>query len=99
MARPIRAMATPSSEIPERVMDEIEARVLECFANVFPELPKASLTRASQASLARWDSVMHVTLLSALAEEFQFEMDFEAAEELRSFALVVDFVRNQPSDG
>lgn len=79
-------------------MDELEVRVLRCFANVFPDMDRAELARANQASLARWDSVMHVTLLAALAEEFQFEMDFEAAEELRSFALVVDFVRNRQTD-
>jgi acyl carrier protein len=76
-------------------MDEIEARVLECFANVFPGVPRDQLPRVSQSSNAEWDSVMQVTLLAALAEEFQFQVDYEAAEELRSFALVVDHVRNR----
>lgn len=80
-------------------MDELEVRVLSCFANVFPDVERAELARASQASLARWDSVMHVTLLVALAEEFEFEVDFEVAEELRSFALVVDYVRSRQVDG
>lgn len=83
----------------EAGMDELEERVMSCFANVFPDVPRSELTRASQASLARWDSVMHVTLLVALAEEFQFDVDFEVAEELRSFALVVDYVRTRQLDG
>jgi acyl carrier protein len=37
-----------------------------------------------------------VTLLAALAEEFQFEIDYERAQDLSSFALVVDYVRNSP---
>jgi acyl carrier protein len=74
-------------------VDRIEERVLECFANVFPAVPRDRLPRISQASVAEWDSVMHVTLLAALAEEFQFEVDYEAADNLSSFALVVDFVR------
>jgi acyl carrier protein len=77
-------------------MDEIEARVLECFGNVFPGVPRDTLPKVSQASIAEWDSAMHVTLLAALAEEFQIEIDYEAAEDLRSFALVVDYVRNPP---
>jgi acyl carrier protein len=77
-------------------MDEIEARVLDCFGNVFPGVPRDQLPRVSQSSIAEWDSVMHVTLLAALAEEFQLEIDFEAAEDLRSFALVVDYIRNPP---
>ena len=76
------------------MMDEIEGRVLGCFANVFPGVSKTDLPRVNQASLAEWDSVLHVTLLASLAEEFDFEIDYEAAEDLRSFALVVDFVRN-----
>jgi acyl carrier protein len=80
----------------ESMMDEIESRVVECFANVFPSLSREQLPRVSQSSVAEWDSVHHVILLAALAEEFQFEVDYEAAEELRSFALVVDHVRNRP---
>jgi acyl carrier protein len=71
---------------------EREARVLACFANVFPDLPAEELRTVSQASLARWDSVAHVTLLAALAEEFQLEPDFEAFQEVTSFGLALDFV-------
>lgn len=76
-------------------MDEIEKRVLGCFANVFPEIPDQDLRRVSQASIASWDSVRQVTLLAALAEEFEFPLDYEAAEEIRSFDLAVAFVREQ----
>jgi len=76
-------------------VDRIEERVLECFTNVFPAVPPERLPKMSQASVAEWDSVMHVTLLAALAEEFQFEVDYETAEGLSSFALVVDYVRNR----
>jgi acyl carrier protein len=76
-------------------MDEIESRVLEVFSNVFPSVPRERLPGISQASVAEWDSVVHVTLLAALAEELGFEMDYEVAEDLRSFALVVDYVRER----
>lgn len=78
-----------------QLMDEIQSRVLECFSNVFPSLPRERLASMSQASVAEWDSVMHVTLLASLAEEFGFELDYEAAEELSSFALVVAYVRER----
>jgi acyl carrier protein len=83
----------------EAAVDEIETRVLSCFVNVFPSVDRAELARASQASLASWDSVLQVTLLVALAEEFEFDIDFEVAEELRSFALVVAYVRGRQSHG
>jgi acyl carrier protein len=58
-------------------------------------VPRERLPSLSQASVAEWDSVMHVTLLAALAEEFGFEIDYEAAEDLGSFALVVEHVRER----
>lgn len=76
-------------------MDEIEARVLQCFANVFPALPRERLAVLDQSEVAEWDSVMHVMLLSALSEEFSLEVDYEAAATLRTFAEVVAYVREQ----
>lgn len=76
-------------------MTTIESRVSQCFQNVFPGLAAADVPRASQASLPQWDSMAHVTLLSALSEEFQIELDDEAFESLTSFPLAVDFVESQ----
>jgi acyl carrier protein len=74
---------------------DIPSRVSQCFLNVFPGLAAADVPRASQASLAQWDSVAHVTLLSAVCEEFQIELDEESFESLTSYLLIVDFVENQ----
>jgi acyl carrier protein len=76
-------------------MSDIQPRVATCFMNVFPDLAEADVPRASQASIAQWDSVAHVTLLSAIAEEFQIELDEESFESLSSYLLVVDFVEGR----
>ncbi|MGJ5820941.1 hypothetical protein [Paludibaculum fermentans] len=76
-------------------MTDIQSRVSQCFLNVFPDLTAADLPRASQASLTQWDSVAHVTLLSAISEEFQLELDEESFESLTSYLLIVDSVENQ----
>lgn len=76
-------------------MSDIPARTAACFLSVFPDLAEADVTRASQASLAEWDSVAHVTLLSAIAEEFQIELDDESFESLSSYLLIVDFVESR----
>lgn len=78
-------------------MADLERRVLDCFANVFPEIARAELDGASQESITGWDSVRHVMLLAALAEEFDFPLDYEAAEEIHSYASAVSFVREQIS--
>lgn len=76
-------------------MNDIPSRVSQCFMSVFPELTEADLPRASQKSLAQWDSVAHVTLLSAIAEEFQFELDDESFELLTSYPRVLEFVEKR----
>jgi acyl carrier protein len=73
-------------------MTDIQSRVANCFSNVFPELAPADMPAASQESVAGWDSVAHITLLSALAEEFQFELDEEPLEALTSYNLIVEYV-------
>jgi acyl carrier protein len=73
----------------------MDTRIAQCFLSVFPHLTSDDLPRASQASLPQWDSVAHVTLLSAISEEFQIELDDESFESLTSYLLIVDFVENQ----
>ena len=73
-------------------MSDIPTRVSQCFANVFPALAEADIPKARQESLAQWDSIAHITLLSAVAEEFGLELDDEALVNLTSFDAVVDYV-------
>jgi acyl carrier protein len=76
-------------------MTTIASRVSQCFQNVFPDIAADDLPSASQAALPQWDSVAHVTLLSAICEEFQIELDDDSFESLTSYVLVVDFVESQ----
>jgi acyl carrier protein len=76
-------------------MSNIPERVSRCFANVFPDLREEEIPRASTTSLATWDSVAHVTLLSAIAEEFGQSFELEDFEELISYPLIVDHLENK----
>lgn len=76
-------------------MTDIESRVSRCFLNVFSGLTPAELPTASQDSLSQWDSVAHVTVLSAIAEEFQIELDEDSFESLKSYPLIVEFVEQR----
>ena len=76
-------------------MNTIQKRVVRCFLNVFPDLREEEILRASTASLAAWDSVGHVTLLSAIAEEFGQSFELEDFEELVSYQLIVDHLENE----
>ena len=80
-------------------MNDIQEKITRCFANVFPDLPLAELSNASTASLARWDSIAHVTLLSAISEEFSLDISPEDFEELTSYKLIADYVAEKASRG
>jgi acyl carrier protein len=73
--------------------DDIERRVNECFGNVFPTVPPEQLPHLRQEEVPEWDSVVHVTLLASLAEEFSIEVDFEAAQDMTSVPAAVQLVR------
>ena len=80
-------------------MKTTSQRITQCFSNVFPNLSLDEIPRASTASVAAWDSVAHITLLSAIAEEFQFEFSPEDFEQLISFPLIADYVEQHINHG
>ena len=80
-------------------MTDLQKRVTSCFSNVFPDLPEEEIPRASTASLAAWDSVAHVTLLSSIAEEFGQQFELEDYEELVSYPLIVDRLESHANNG
>jgi len=80
-------------------MNDIQERVTRCFANIFPGLPPQEIARASTASLAAWDSVAHVTLLSSIGEEFDQQFELEDYADLVSFPLIVDHLESKLKNG
>lgn len=79
-------------------MKNIEKRVAQCFSNVFPKIRPDEIPSASTASLAAWDSVAHVTLLSSISEEFGVDFELEDYEELVSYALIVEYLEKKFPD-
>ncbi len=73
--------------------DAQTALLIDCFSKVFPNLSPAEIPNATHASLAAWDSVAHVTLLSLIGEAFSIDIDFERFEGATSFAAILDLVR------
>ncbi len=76
-------------------MQDIRNQVIHCFGLVFPDIAPDEIPRCSTSSVATWDSVAQVTLLSALSEEFNIDFDPQDYEELLSFAEIVAFVEHR----
>jgi acyl carrier protein len=77
----------------------IKEKVIRCFSSVFPDLSEEEIYRASTTSLASWDSVAHVTLLSTISEEFEQSFEFEDFEELVSYSLIVEHLEEKLRKG
>lgn len=73
-------------------MDEIKARLTQCFETVFPDLDPAAIPGATQESVSTWDSIAAITLVNVIEDEFQIEMDLDKLADLDSFARILEYL-------
>lgn len=74
-------------------MSDIEDRLQRCFGLVFPQLPAGQFGGASVQSVAEWDSLANINLLSLIEEEFAVEIPSADLEGLTSFGAIVQYLR------
>jgi acyl carrier protein len=74
-------------------MAELESRLANCFATAFPELDRQEIPEVAMGSLASWDSLAGITLLSLIEEEFSLSISPDDAADLVSFELILDYLR------
>jgi acyl carrier protein len=79
-------------------MVDLESRLVNCFATVFPDLTPPEIPSVSMGSLASWDSVAGVTLLSVIEEEFSLGIPPDDVSGLVSFELILDYLRRTQND-
>lgn len=66
-------------------MPELEERLVNCFASVFPGLNESEIRQANIDSVGVWDSLAGVTLVAVIQEEFEVELGGEELAQLDSF--------------
>jgi acyl carrier protein len=72
------------------MMNDLQPRLIKCFAAVFPELTEAQIHEASSKTVEAWDSVASVTLVTLIEEEFAIEIGLEDLERFVSFDSVLE---------
>jgi acyl carrier protein len=80
-------------------MDEVQERILECLAAVFPDVEPRELVALDAANDAIWDSVAHATIIAALGEAFELDFEFDAFADATSYARLVAVVKEQLASG
>jgi acyl carrier protein len=74
-------------------MDDIRPRLVNCFQTVFPDLSETAIATARQNSVATWDSVATITLLSVVEDEFGVQFDLERMAEFDSFESIDAYLK------
>jgi acyl carrier protein len=79
-------------------MNDLEPRLQNCFAAVFPDLTPAEIPAASVTSVASWESLTGVMLVSVIEEEFGIQIPPEDLDGFVSYELILDYLREQVPD-
>ena len=76
-------------------MHEIDERLADCFKAVLPALNTAQLRDAAMNSIAGWDSMVTITLISLIEESFGIQTDAEDIEHLTSFQSIRRYLQQK----
>ena len=66
---------------------DVSQLLIRCFSAVFPQLNRTEIGGVSQSSMASWDSLATVTLVSVIQDEFGVEFQPDEIESLSSFDI------------
>jgi acyl carrier protein len=72
--------------------NEIEARLKKIFHSLFNLSPEQITADTSPDSVARWDSLQHLSLITSIEEEFNISISEQDIVDMLSFGLAVEIV-------
>ena len=73
-------------------------RLIACFRSVFPDFTDAEISQASMTSLAKWDSLATVMLISVIEEEYQMQVADDDLQNFISFESITEILRGVDAD-
>jgi acyl carrier protein len=74
-------------------MNALEDRLLTCFTAVFPNRSREELMSATRESIAEWDSLSFVTLITLVQQQFDIEIDLLDTDDLDSFRSMFEYLQ------
>jgi acyl carrier protein len=74
-------------------MTDKEMRLRQCFEAVFPTLTPVEIARANSSSVATWDSLATINLITVIEEEFRIQIAPQDIDQMISFDLILDYLR------
>lgn len=80
-------------------MAELHDRLVRCFLSVFPALNEKEVRASDVTLLTNMDSLVGVTLVALIDEEFGVDMDVDGLLELGTFEAIQKYLREQSLSG
>lgn len=80
-------------------MAELRDRLVRCFFSVFPALTEEEIRAVNVELLSNMDSLVVVTLVALIDEEFGVDIDVDGLLELGTFEAIQEYLREQSLSG
>ena len=72
--------------------EEVYERLNEVFKDVFDDDELSVEDKTTAADVEGWDSLMHITLIDAVEEEFDISFDMKTVVKLKNVGEMVDVI-------
>ena len=72
--------------------EEVYERLNAVFADVFDDDPLTVNDETTAADVDGWDSLVHITLIDAVEEEFDISFDMKTIVKLKNVGEMVDVI-------
>ena len=76
----------------EMTREEVYVRLNAVFADVFDDDELTVNDETTAADVDGWDSLMHITLIDAVEEEFDISFDMKTIVKLKNVGEMVDVI-------
>ena len=76
-------------------MNDLPQRLTRCFVAAFPQLSPEEIPRASAKSVAQWDSLAFVVLMSLIEEEFKIQISPHDLDHFTSYAGILEYLQKK----
>jgi acyl carrier protein len=78
--------------------ENVENRVAAVMARIFKMEPSQINDKIAPGNVAGWDSLKQMTLIAALEDEFDIEIDDEEFQEMINYRIIVAIIKSYLED-
>lgn len=74
---------------------EVYEKLREVFADVFDDEDVEINDQTVSSDIEGWDSLMHITLIGVIEDEFGIKFDMEVLSKMKNVGIMVDMIQEK----